>query len=47
MILAPGHYAPEKSAKLLLDNAPKYTFGIKSQLEKPADTPGIVSFLTS
>lgn len=39
-ISAPGDYVPEKSAAALLDNAPKYTFGMKTQLYKPNDNPG-------
>ena len=38
--VAPGEYSPEKSAAVLLDNSPKYTFGMKSQIEKPSTTPG-------
>ena len=38
--LAPGHYTPEKSVKAL-DSTPQYTFGMRTQVEKPADTPGI------
>lgn len=41
-ILAPGDYAPEKSANLLLDHSPKYTFGMKTQTVKPVDTPGTI-----
>lgn len=37
---APGDYTPEKSAAALLDNAPKYTFGMRTQIYKPNDTPG-------
>lgn len=40
MISAPGDYDPEKSAATLLDSAPKYTFGLKTQVYKPSDTPG-------
>ncbi len=40
---APGDYAPEKSVGILLDNAPKYTFGLKTQTGKPVDTPGKIS----
>lgn len=36
---APGAYDPQKSDKVLLDNAPKYSFGLKTQMEKPIDTP--------
>lgn len=32
---------PEKSAAALLDSAPKYTFGMKTQGYKPSDTPGM------
>jgi hypothetical protein len=42
---APGDYNPEKSEKVVHDNAPKYTFGLKTQVEKPSQTPGTV-FLT-
>jgi len=41
--LAPGHYAPEKSVKAL-GYAPEYTFGTRTQIEKPADTPGKFSY---
>lgn len=34
---APGDYCPEKA---ILDNTPKYTFGLKTNHEKPSDTPG-------
>lgn len=37
---APGDYRPEKCASILLDNSPKYTFGMKTDTEKPANTPG-------
>ncbi|XP_063237800.1 ciliary microtubule associated protein 1A-like isoform X2 [Bacillus rossius redtenbacheri] len=33
---APGDYSPEK---LVLDHSPKYTFGLKTQLDKPSTTP--------
>lgn len=36
---APGDYNPEKSASKM-DNSPKYTFGLKTQVGKPVDTPG-------
>lgn len=42
-ISAPGQYNPEKSSSLFLDDAPKYTFGMKTQTEKPSDTPGTSS----
>lgn len=35
--LAPGTYCPEK---IKLDNAPQFTFGLKTSLNKPSDTPG-------
>jgi hypothetical protein len=35
--LAPGTYRPEKTK---LDNAPQFTFGLKTVLDKPSDTPG-------
>lgn len=38
--IAPGDYAPEKSANLIHDHSPKYTFGMKTQTVKPVDTPG-------
>ena len=38
-VSAPGHYAPEKSVKAL-DFTPQYTFGMSTQVDKPADTPG-------
>lgn len=39
---APGDYNPEKSEKALSihDNAPKFTFGLKTQPAKPVNTPG-------
>ena len=37
--LAPGDYAPEKSTRIL-DCTPQYTFGMRTQIEKPLDTPG-------
>jgi len=37
---APGDYNPEKSQKVVHDNSPKYTFGLKTQVEKPSQTPG-------
>lgn len=39
-ILAPGDYESEKASRTLLDNSPKYTFGVKSDMKKPVDTPG-------
>lgn len=39
---APGDYNPEKSENALSnhDNAPKFTFGLKTQPSKPVNTPG-------
>lgn len=37
---APGDYSPEKSEKVMHDNSPKYTFGLKTQVDKPNATPG-------
>jgi hypothetical protein len=42
---APGDYNPEKSEKVVHDNSPKYTFGLKTQVEKPSQTPGIASVM--
>lgn len=42
IFIAPGDYAPEKSANALLDNSPKYTFGMKTSAGKSIDTPGEV-----
>jgi hypothetical protein len=39
---APGDYNPEKYENFVHDNAPKYTFGLKTQVEKPSQTPGTV-----
>lgn len=40
LFATPGDYTPEKSASLLLDNSPKYTFGMKTSVGKLLDTPG-------
>lgn len=37
--LAPGDYDPDK-AERIFDNAPKYSFGLKTNVGKPLDTPG-------
>lgn len=37
---APGDYNPDKAEKVIHDNAPKYTFGLKTNKEKAVDTPG-------
>jgi len=36
--LAPGQYSPEKHL-MAFEDSPKYSFGLKTQLEKPSDTP--------
>lgn len=46
ILLAPGAYCPEK-AMTVLDNAPKYTFGLKTNHGKPSDTPGKIYFKKS
>jgi len=38
--IAPGTYSPEKCSETY-DSTPKYSFGLKPQLEKPSNTPGI------
>lgn len=37
---APGDYNPDKAEKVIHDNSPKYTFGLKTNVGKPVDTPG-------
>ena len=37
---APGDYDPQKAEKIILDNSPKYSFGIKTHIEKTSATPG-------
>lgn len=37
---APGDYNPEKATSVTLDNSPKYTFGMRTQVEKRSETPG-------
>lgn len=37
-LVAPGAYQPEKSS-LLLDRKPAFTFGLKTIVEKPNNTP--------
>ncbi|XP_018336730.1 outer dense fiber protein 3 isoform X4 [Agrilus planipennis] len=41
---APGDYNPDKAEKVIHDNAPKYTFGLKTNREKPLDTPAPNSY---
>lgn len=41
---APGDYNPEKAEKIILDNSPKYSFGIKTHTEKISCTPGEHTF---
>lgn len=38
---APGDYDPDKAEKVIHDNSPKYTFGLKTNVGKPVDTPGM------
>lgn len=38
---APGDYNPEKSEKVIHENSPKYTFGMKTAVDKQVDTPGM------
>lgn len=42
---APGDYDPDKAGKVTHDNAPKFTFGLKTNVEKPVDTPGIYIYI--
>lgn len=37
---APGDYEPQKSDNFIHDNSPRFTFGLKTQVEKPNATPG-------
>lgn len=37
---APGDYNPEKCEKIVHEASPKYTFGVKTNVEKPVNTPG-------
>lgn len=37
---APGDYDPDKAEKVIHDSSPKYTFGLKTNREKPVNTPG-------
>lgn len=37
---APGDYNPEKATSVILDTSPKYTFGMRTQVEKRSETPG-------
>ncbi|CAG2069468.1 unnamed protein product, partial [Timema podura] len=36
---APGDYSPEKT----VDHSPKYTFGLKTQTDKPSTTPELIA----
>lgn len=40
MTPAPGDYNAQKAEKIILDNSPKYSFGVKTQVEKINCTPG-------
>lgn len=37
---APGDYDPDKAEKVIHDTSPKFSFGLKTNVEKPAETPG-------
>lgn len=37
---APGDYNPEKAEKVTHESTPKFTFGLKTQVEKTSSTPG-------
>lgn len=37
---APGDYNPDKAGKVVHDASPKFTFGLKTNVEKPLGTPG-------
>jgi len=41
---APGTYSPEKNVDALSDT-PKYSFGLKPDLNKPNNVPGIILLL--
>lgn len=36
---APGDYNPEKAEKVIHEHSPQYTFGLKTQVEKPNPNP--------
>lgn len=38
--VAPDFYRPERSATIILERAPRYSFGLKTNVEKPSITPG-------
>lgn len=40
IILAPGQYKLERSGTVILGHSPKFSFGLKTQVEKQSDTPG-------
>lgn len=37
---APGDYNPEKAEKIISDNSPKFSFGIRAQIDRVSTTPG-------
>lgn len=37
---APGDYDPQKAESIILDSSPKYSFGVKVQVDKVNSTPG-------
>lgn len=46
LITAPGQYRLDRSGTIILGHSPKYTFGLKTQIEKPNDTPGILFYFS-
>lgn len=44
---APGDYNPQKAEKIILDSSPKYSFGVKTQVEKVSCTPGKFKLLNN
>lgn len=44
LFLAPNVYNVPDSEKKLHEHAPKYSFGVKTPIEKPSDTPGLLWF---
>lgn len=42
---APGDYDPQKAEKIILDSSPKFSFGIKTQIEKINHTPGELFYI--
>lgn len=42
MCIAPNSYNLQDADKTMHENSPKYTFGAKTNGEKPLDTPGLL-----